>query len=96
MKPFALLAVLTLTAVSVAAGQTRPHEQPKQVKSPHHAEHAVNPDRGQQVFNQNCSRCHNAPDGFAPTISRTIAMHMRVRANLGEADYKALLRFLNP
>lgn len=53
-------------------------------------------DRGQQVFNENCSRCHNAPGGFSPRISGTIAKHMRVRANLSDADYKALLKFLNP
>ncbi len=58
--------------------------------------HTVKPDKGQQVFNRNCSRCHNAPEGFSPRISGTIAMHMRVRANLSDADYRALLRFLNP
>ena len=53
-------------------------------------------DRGQQVFNQNCSRCHNAPEGFSSRISGTIARHMRVRAGLSDADYRALLKFLNP
>lgn len=53
-------------------------------------------DRGQQVFAQNCSRCHNAPEGFSPRISGTIAMHMRVRASLSAADEKALRHFLNP
>lgn len=57
---------------------------------------AAHTDRGQQVFEQNCSRCHNAPEGFSPHISGTIAMHMRVRANLSAADYEALRRFLNP
>ena len=52
--------------------------------------------RGQQVFAQNCSRCHSAPEGFSPHISGTIARHMRVRASLSEADYKALMKFLNP
>ena len=51
--------------------------------------------RGQQVFEQNCARCHNAPQGFSSNISGTIAMHMRVRANLSEADYKSLRQFLN-
>lgn len=51
---------------------------------------------GQKVFEQNCSRCHNAPEGFSTNISSTIATHMRVRAGLSEADYKALLRYLNP
>jgi cytochrome c5 len=57
---------------------------------------AAHTDRGQQVFDQNCARCHNAPEGFSPHISGTIAMHMRVRANLSAADYEALRRFLNP
>jgi cytochrome c5 len=57
---------------------------------------AAGSDRGQQVFEQNCSRCHNAPEGFSPRISGTIARHMRVRAALGDEDYKALRRFLNP
>jgi cytochrome c5 len=53
-------------------------------------------ERGQQVFEQNCSRCHNAPEGLSPRITGTVARHMRVRANLSEADYKALLKFLHP
>jgi len=53
-------------------------------------------DRGQQVFNENCSRCHNAPEGFSSSISGTITRHMRVRAGLSDEDYKALLRFFNP
>lgn len=68
------------------------------------AQHASRPavatsaesNRGQHVFEQNCSRCHNAPEGFSSSISGAIAMHMRTRANLSEADYKALRRFLNP
>jgi hypothetical protein len=56
----------------------------------------ASPDRGQQVFEQNCSRCHNPPEGFSQRISGTIPLHMRVRANLSAADYKALLHFLNP
>ncbi len=50
---------------------------------------------GQKVFQQNCSRCHNAPQGFPPQISGTILRHMRVRASLSAADEKSLLRFMN-
>jgi cytochrome c2 len=52
--------------------------------------------RGQRAFQQNCSRCHNAPQGFPPQISATILRHMRVRASLSAADERALLRFMNP
>lgn len=52
--------------------------------------------RGQRVFNQNCARCHDAPQSFPPQVSVTIVRHMRVRASLNAADEKALIEFLNP
>jgi cytochrome c5 len=51
---------------------------------------------GDRVFQQQCSRCHSAPEGFSPSISGTIVRHMRVRASLSAEEEKALLRFLNP
>jgi cytochrome c5 len=51
---------------------------------------------GQKVFEQNCGRCHNAPQGFSPNIAGTVSRHMRTRANLSQEDYEALLRFFNP
>jgi mono/diheme cytochrome c family protein len=51
---------------------------------------------GERVFAQNCSRCHNPPDGFSPRISGSVVRHMRVRANLSEKDAQAVLRFFNP
>lgn len=81
---------------AAAIGQMKNKQRPAQPDSASKVVHTFNPERGEQVFNQNCSRCHNAPEGFSPSISGTIARHMRVRASLSEADYKALLRFLNP
>lgn len=52
-------------------------------------------DEGQRVFQQNCSRCHNAPESFPPSITGTILRHMRVRANLSRHQERALLEFLN-
>lgn len=49
---------------------------------------------GQEVFEQNCSRCHNPPRAIPPQITGTILRHMRVRASLSAADEKALLRFM--
>jgi hypothetical protein len=57
---------------------------------------AVHEDEGQRVFDQNCSRCHTAPDGFSSRISGTVVRHMRVRASLSQHDEQELLRFLNP
>ncbi len=88
---------LLLLAATAAMGQAKdPSPQAIQNRVSPKAVQPKNPDRGQQVFNQNCSRCHNAPEGFPPSVSGTIARHMRVRASLSESDYKALLQFLNP
>jgi mono/diheme cytochrome c family protein len=57
---------------------------------------SVHQDEGQRVFEQNCSRCHTAPDGFSSRISGTVVRHMRVRASLSQHDEQELLRFLNP
>jgi cytochrome c5 len=51
---------------------------------------------GEVKFQQNCSRCHNAPQELSPRISGTVVLHMRARASLSEADAKAILRYLAP
>ncbi len=71
---------------------TNANQKPVKVK----AVHATQPRDGQQVFEQNCERCHNAPQSFSPSISGTVIKHMRVRANLSKEDEQALMRFLNP
>lgn len=53
-------------------------------------------DDGQRIFQQNCARCHNAPEGFSPRISGTVVRHMRVRASLSQHEEEELLRFFNP
>jgi cytochrome c5 len=53
-------------------------------------------DEGERVFQQNCSRCHSAPEGFSTRISGSIVQHMRVRANLSQHDEQELLKYLNP
>jgi cytochrome c5 len=85
--------VIASSAVAIAQINQTAQEQNSATAARRQAKHE---DRGQQVFNENCSRCHNAPEGFSPNISGSVARHMRVRANLSDADYKALLRFLNP
>lgn len=89
-----LACLLLAAAVAVAQTDSAP-KQPDEQASRQKAQPAGS-DRGQQVFHQNCYRCHQEPEGFSPSISGTIARHMRVRAGLSEEDYKALLKFLNP
>ena len=91
-----LLAAMLAIGVSAAIGQSDSPQQKSHSKVSAMTVRAANDDRGQQVFEQNCARCHNAPQGFPASISGSIAMHMRVRAGLSDADYKALRRFLNP
>ena len=62
-------------------------------KKPTVAQHE---DDGQRIFEQNCSRCHNAPEGFSPRITGTIVRHMRVRASLSKHEEEELLHFFNP
>lgn len=82
---------------SAAVGESNESSpQTQSAKSARQKAVASNTDRGEQVFHQNCYRCHQEPQGFSPSISGTIARHMRVRANLSDEDYKALLKFLNP
>lgn len=53
-------------------------------------------DEGERVFQQHCSRCHNAPQGLSPRITGTVVRHMRVRANLTAEEERTLLKFFNP
>jgi cytochrome c5 len=91
-----IIAAWMVLCAAVSAGQAGNATKRGHAKDNAQAGQGGAEDRGQQVFNQNCSRCHQAPEGFSPSVSGTIARHMRVRANLSEEDYKALLKFFNP
>jgi mono/diheme cytochrome c family protein len=93
---FSLLAATLVIGATMAIGQTDSTQPEPHSKTSAKAVHTPSHDHGQQVFEQNCARCHNAPQGFSSNISGTVAMHMRVRAGLSDADYKALRHFLNP
>lgn len=83
------LLLVALSAVTVSAAQKS--------ASAGGQKSAMTPqDEGERVFQRQCSRCHNAPEGFSPRISGTLVRHMRVRAPLSEREEKALLHFLNP
>jgi cytochrome c5 len=51
---------------------------------------------GEQIFMEQCSRCHRPPMSISPRITGTIIMHMRVRAKLSREEEKVLLRYLAP
>lgn len=91
---------LSITALAAASSlsqdQSGAGAQPETNSKLSRSAHPASPDRGQRVFQQNCARCHSAPEGFSPSASAAIARHMRVHANLSDSEYKALLHFLNP
>lgn len=92
-------AAFVMLASSAALAQAAPQNQPtataesKNHAAAHTSQHES---EGTRVFQQNCSRCHNTPEGFSPRISGSIIRHMRVRASLSKHDEEELLRFLNP
>jgi cytochrome c5 len=53
-------------------------------------------DVGELKFQQNCNRCHNAPEELSRRISGTVVLHMRARASLSAADERAILHYLAP
>jgi cytochrome c5 len=95
LGPLLLVGALTV-GVAYAVGQTQDNPLQTPNKAASQAAKTASPNPGAKVFEQNCSRCHNAPEGFSPRVSGAIAMHMRVRASLSDEDYKALRQFLNP
>jgi cytochrome c5 len=95
-----ILLPFVLLASSVALAQTATQDRPlsAQANKEHHPSHVMqqHEDEGTRIFRQNCSRCHNTPEGFSPRISETVLRHMSVRASLSMRDKAELLRFLNP
>ena len=82
-------------------GQTP--DSPKQDKSPKVSQQQAASStqdaqqaRGEKKFQQNCSRCHNAPSELPAQSTGTIVLHMRVRASLSAADARDILHYLNP
>jgi len=91
-----ICALLTTTLPALSQTQKSTQSQPNRQSTSKITQSAVKQNNGERVFEQNCSRCHNAPEGFSSRISGTIVRHMRTRANLSEEDAQAVLRFFNP
>jgi cytochrome c5 len=51
---------------------------------------------GERKFQENCGRCHTAPEELPPSITGTVVRHMRVRASLSAKDEQDILRYLAP
>ena len=77
------------------AGQAGAQKQPAVKQVAKAAEKSAD-DAGDRKFQQNCNRCHNAPQELRPRVTGTVLLHMRVRASLSEADEQAILRYMAP
>jgi mono/diheme cytochrome c family protein len=93
-----LLAAAGAALWAATPGPVRDTPQTSQPAAKSTPQHKVSQsdDEGERIFQQNCSRCHNAPEGFSSRISGTIVRHMRMRANLSRHDEQELLKYLNP
>ena len=90
------LSAAFFSLLAVAAQQAGP--APSKPSGSHGAQSssARAKDEGELLFEQHCSRCHAAPEGFSPRISGTVVRHMRVRASLSQHEEEALLHYFNP
>jgi mono/diheme cytochrome c family protein len=91
-----LLGLIALTAAPLLPPVVAQDHAPADKKPASAQASPQQEDDGERIFQQNCSRCHNAPEGFSPRISGTIVRHMRVRASLSQHDAEEVLRFFNP
>ena len=83
--------VLLIVSIALAA-QEQKTENPTAT-----AQQQTRPPRsGEQVFNDNCGRCHTPPMVLSPRITGTVVMHMRSRARLSRKDEELLLKFFAP
>jgi cytochrome c5 len=87
------LTVISTLAFSIAVAQHASTDTKKDDTSTQaqHKQHT-----GEQVFMENCSRCHMPPMSISPRITGTVIMHMRVRARLSREDQQLLLKYLAP
>jgi cytochrome c5 len=95
-RQFSFVALVLPVALVLAAAAQAPQTPAKPAKPAHPKAAPHELSAGERVFQQNCSRCHTAPEQLRPSITGTVVRHMRVRASLSEADEKALLQFLAP
>jgi cytochrome c5 len=97
-----IAAGLTVCCLAVAGGWAQSPAAPAAAakqgtaaqKHPAKAESTAADKEGERKFQQNCSRCHNAPQDLSPRVTGTVLLHMRVRASLSADDEKAILHYM--
>lgn len=95
MKAPILAACLMVVPLGLLAGPAR-QTTPAARQASHATATSNQQNPGERVFQNNCSRCHQAPMGLSPRITGTVITHMRTRARLSRQDEERLLKYLAP
>lgn len=72
------------------------HEEQKPAKTKVAALPVHSTDPGERAFQEQCSRCHDAPEALPRRVTGAVVLHMRVRANLTAQQERDILNFLAP
>jgi cytochrome c5 len=97
LASLSLLIILLAGGIGAAALQQDPPSAQNNKKAASGENNSnTQSDPGEQVFEQNCSRCHKPPISIPQRVTGTIIMHMRVRARLSRQDEQLLLKYMAP
>ena len=88
--------ILIATGAWISGNQLFARENSDKQTAASRPQSPANQKSGEQIFMDNCSRCHKPPMTISQRTTGTIVMHMRVRAKLSRQDEQALLRYLAP
>jgi len=86
-----LLAACSLKVFGQSQAQAAQQKTPKAAASS-----TTEEQEGEKRFQQNCGRCHQAPESISPREVKAVVQHMRVRAMLSAEDERLILKYLAP
>lgn len=92
---FCYLATIVSTTLASEANSAPAAPQKSAIQNSH-VQTKTTTMTGEEVFNNNCARCHMPPMALSPRTTGAVVMHMRVRARLSREDEKLLLKYLAP
>ena len=91
-----LVVILILTSFGLAllAAQTEQKSKPQSTAKPKAESKVREGFSADEVYKSNCTRCHSELPKVSERRTKTILRHMRVRANLTQAEAKAVLEYM--
>jgi mono/diheme cytochrome c family protein len=95
-RKFEIALACILAGFSYAAARANAQPQEAQPTAAKTTQASSDSSEGEKRFQQNCGRCHNAPDELSPRVVKAVVRQMRVRAMLTEEDERLIVKFLAP